>query len=89
MKNLRYLREFDWFASIISLHLPLLRQFHFHLPIFRSKRLNKLIDENTFTELRQHFKIMHKDQYQSRLIIDRKNLKHLFYESFDSSDSSD
>ncbi|CAF4957312.1 unnamed protein product, partial [Rotaria sp. Silwood1] len=36
------------------------------------------------------FKIMHKKQYQSQLIINRKNFQTFqFYESTDSSDSSD
>jgi len=87
MNNLRYLFEFDWFASIISLNLSLLRQFHFHLPVFRTKRMNKLINEDTFNQLEQCFKLMHKDRYQSRLIINRKTLQHIL--SYESSDSSD
>jgi hypothetical protein len=87
MKNLQYLMEFDWFASTISFHLSLLRQFNFRLPVFRTKRMNKLINEDTFNQLEQRFKLMHNGRYQSRLIINRKSLKHVV--SYESSDSSD
>jgi hypothetical protein len=87
MKNLKYLLEFDWFASIISMHLSFLHQFNFHLPIFQSKRMNNLVHEETFHRLEQRFKIMHKNRYQSRLIENRKNSKDLIY--YDSSDLSD
>jgi hypothetical protein len=87
LRNLQYLQEFDWLASIISLHLPLLRRFYFHLPIYRAKRIHKFMNDNVFSQLEQRFKIMHKDRFQSRLIIDRKNFKH--YLSNDQTDSSD
>ncbi|CAF2551762.1 unnamed protein product [Rotaria sp. Silwood2] len=91
MRNLQYLFEFDWLSSIISVHLPLLCQFNFHLPVFRARRINKIFDESTFSKLQQRFKTMHKKRYQSQLIINRKNLQPIqCYESTDSSsDSSD
>lgn len=90
VRNLQYLFDFDWLASIISTNLPTLVQFNFHLPIFRTKRINKLVDENTFSELEKRFKTMHCNRYKSRLFIDRKNFQNLhWYESTDSSDSSD
>ena len=73
-KNLKYFQQFDWLASIISLHLPLLRQFKFYLPIVRAKTFN--------SQLEQRFKELHKGRYQSRLIIHRKNVD-------DQTDSSD
>jgi hypothetical protein len=82
-----YLLEFDWFASIISMHLSFLRQFNFHLPIFQMKRMDKTAHVETFHRLEQRFKAMHKDRYQSRLIENRKNSKDLIY--YDSSDLSD
>jgi len=87
MKNFQYLLEFDWFASIISLHLPFLRQFHFHLPVFRSKNMDKFINEDTLYQLEKHFKTIHKNRYESRLIENRKNSNDLVY--YDSSDLSD
>lgn len=86
-KNLPYLMEFDWFGSTISSHLSFLQQFHFHLPIFRTKQMNKFLNEDTFQQLEKCFKIIHKNPYQSRLFINRKSLKHSI--SYESSDSSD
>ncbi|CAM4864987.1 unnamed protein product [Rotaria socialis] len=88
MRNLQYLLEFDWLASIVLLHLPLLCQFHFHLPVFRTKRIDKLFDENTFNQLKERFKMMHNKRYQSKLFIDRKNFQHLQCYEYESTDSS-
>ena len=87
MRSLSQLFEFDWLASLISLYLPLLCQFNYHLPAFRAKKVNKLVDESTFSRLRQRFEMMHKKHYKSRLIIDKGDLQ--CCSSTDSSDTSD
>ena len=87
MKNLNYLLEFDWYASIISMHLPSLRQLKFHLPIFRTKKSNSLVHKESFYQLEKRFQSMHAHRYQCRLIENRHNCKDLQY--YDSSDLSD
>ena len=87
MKNLKYLMEFDWFASIISMQLPFLFQLNFHLPIFRSKRTDRRDHGEIFHQLEEQFKASHQNRYRFRLIENRKNCKDLIY--YDSSDLSD
>ena len=87
MKNWKYLMEFDWYASIISMHLPVLRQFRFHLPIFRTKRMNESAHKDSFYQLEKRFQLMHQNRYHCRLIENRRNCKDLQY--YDSSDLSD
>ena len=51
--------DYDWFKTVITNYLPLLRRFHFYLYIDHDQQI---IEEN--------FQNIHNHQYHSQLIID-------------------
>jgi hypothetical protein len=63
--------NYDWLASIVSSHLPLLHRLRFYLHCSQSKKLSKYDTEKTINRLKQTFINIHNNQYRSRLIIER------------------
>ncbi|CAF1203844.1 unnamed protein product [Rotaria sordida] len=62
--------NYNWFASIISIHLQKLQHFYFYLRTSQSKYINKINTEKILNQLNETFLKVHNDQYQSRLIIE-------------------
>ncbi|CAF1179912.1 unnamed protein product [Rotaria sordida] len=63
--------NYNWFASIISIHLQKLQHFYFYLRTSQSKYINKINTEKILNQLNETFlKVHNNDQYQSRLIIE-------------------
>jgi hypothetical protein len=63
--NIKEYLNYNWFASSIDNHLSTLRLFKYHLYAYGMKTNN----ENVINDMKKNFKHIHKDQYQSRLIL--------------------
>ncbi|CAF1314511.1 unnamed protein product [Rotaria sp. Silwood1] len=61
--------DYDWFASIISIRLPLLKYFILCLHIEYHLEFIEFISTETRRQLRKFFLNAHKNRYQSRFII--------------------
>jgi hypothetical protein len=64
-----YLKYYDWLSSIISSHLSCLYRFQFDLYINRSHELIEFDFPDICRVLKEKFNDVHKDRYQSRLVV--------------------
>ena len=60
----------DWYASLITLYLPLLTRFTCYFHILKSVRLIDSNMQNILHEIDEHFNHVHHRLYQHRFIID-------------------
>jgi len=67
--NTSSLVDYDWLAAIIDFRLPLLRRFTFYLYFSILKESEGSNMKNVFNQIEEHFKRVHNNRYQSRLII--------------------
>jgi len=63
--NIKEYLNYHWFASLINNHLLLLQQFKYYLYIYGMKQNN----DHIINDIKTNFKSIHKDRYQSRLIL--------------------
>jgi hypothetical protein len=69
-------QNYDWYSSVIDHYLPLLNSFECSLHGTYSGHSNDNI-ENIIEQMKINFKILHKDRYQSKLIIDFQIIKRI------------
>jgi hypothetical protein len=60
---------YDWLSSSIMHYLPFLRRFNYYLKISRYGLRNTSNIENNLHQMKEDFKNVHNDQYQSRLMV--------------------
>ncbi|CAF1118207.1 unnamed protein product [Rotaria sordida] len=68
----KYLYSYDWLASIIADHLPLLKQFKFYFHVWNDGIVITSNLKNILCKIQNNFINTHKRQYKARLIIDQK-----------------
>jgi hypothetical protein len=61
--------SYDWLSSSILCYLSLLRRFNYYLEIYYFGLTNTCDIEKNLSQIKEDFKKIHNDQYQSRLII--------------------
>jgi hypothetical protein len=66
--DMMLISKFDWLASMVTCHLPLLRRFYFYCHIFSVEVIDP---EILVTQIQEKFKNVHHNGYQSKLIIHR------------------
>jgi len=67
--NMNEYLSYDWLSSSIMCYLPLLRHFNYSLEIYYFGMINTCDIENNLSQIKEDFRKVHNDQYQSRLII--------------------
>jgi hypothetical protein len=60
---------YDWLSSSITNHLSLLRRFNYYFEMYYFGLSNTLNIEQNLSQIRDNFKKIHNEKYQSRLII--------------------
>jgi hypothetical protein len=68
LKIEKSLRDYDWFASIIMISLPLLSRFYFYV---HSLDTNASFERDIFNRIEKDFHNAHQNRYRSQLIIVR------------------
>ncbi|CAF0837273.1 unnamed protein product [Adineta steineri] len=61
--------SYDWLSSSINSYLPLLHSFNYYFELFYFGLSNTYDMENILSQIKEHFKKVHNNQYQSRLTI--------------------
>jgi len=68
-QSLISIMDSDWFASVIDGYLPMLCRFDCYLIFTPSTNMNEIDKENILDQIREKFKQMHNERYQSKIVF--------------------